>query len=175
MSCPSPPPANAAAVATLSERLLSAALDARDRQALLQTALRLQRTANDAGTARLLAGRHVAIAADADATPAQALFERAAVRLGARVSRIAPDILHHDEHANCAAARLLPRLYDAIDCHLGSPRHALAMHRRCGVPVYLALGGARHPIRSLIDGLPHLDGELALISLVQAVLVETLA
>ncbi len=180
MSCPSPQSARAVPAATLSERLLAnATLEARDRQTLLQTAQRLQRAARDGGAARLLSGRHVAIAiaaeAEAGATPARALFERAALQLGARVSRIAPGILGHGEHAaRAATARLLPRLYDAIDCHLGSTGHALALHRGCGVPVYLALGGARHPIRALVDELAGIDGELALFRLVQAVLVETL-
>ena len=173
MSRPSLQSAIAVPAATLSERLLAAALEAHDRETLLQAAQRVRRAARDGGAARLLAGRHVAIAAAAGATPAQALFERAALQLGARVSHIAPDILCHGEHA--ATARLLPRLYDAIDCHLGSTSHALALHRRCGVPVYLTLGGARHPIRALVDELARLDGELALVNLMQAVLVETLA
>jgi hypothetical protein len=66
-------------------------------------------------------------------------------------------------------------LYDAVDCHLGEAADALALQRQTGVPVYLALGGARHPIRALLADMPGEDAEAALASLVQAVLVETLA
>ena len=166
-------------LATLSERLLAtSAVDADDRRLLLRTAQRVRRATRDGVAATLLAGRHVAIAADAGAvaTPAEALFAHAAAQLGARVSRIAPDLLGHDgAPARDAAARLLPRLYDAVDCHLGEAGHALALQRQSGVPVYLALAGARHPIRALMAELPGDDAEAALTSLVQAVLVETLS
>lgn len=164
-------------LATLSERLLApAGIAADDRAALLRTALRLRRAAADGALAPLLAGRHVAIASDAGHAADEDVFERAAAQLGARVSRIAPDLLHADAvSARHAAARLLPRLYDAVDCHQGEARHALALQRQSGVPVYLALAGARHPIRTLLPDLPGEDRDGALVSLVQAVLVETLA
>jgi len=164
-------------LATLSERLLAANdLHDDDRRRLLRTALRLQRAAQHGGAMLLLAGRHVAIAADAGTTPAQDVFERAAAQLGARVSRIAPDLLRHDgAPARHAAARLLPRLYDAVDCHLGEAGHALALQQQTGVPVYLALGGQQHPIRALLAEMPGDGIDSALTSLVQAVLVETLA
>ena len=166
--------------ASLSERLLAGApMALHDRAALLQTALRLRRAAGADGTARLLAGRHVAIAGDAPRTAAGALFERAAAGLGARVSRIAPDLLCHDEPSGeIAAGRLLARLYDAVDCHRGGARRALELQRLSGVPVFLGLGGPRHAIRSLVAELADtagVDAESALASLVQAVLVETLA
>ena len=163
--------------ATLSERLLApAGIGATDRESLLRTALRLHRAALDGTLAPLLAGRHVAIASDAGRTPAEDLFERAATRLGARVSRISLDLLRADATpARHAAVRLLPRLYDAVDCEQGQACHALALQRRSGVPVYLALAGAGHPLRALLSELPADDPDAALTSLVQAVLVETLA
>ena len=163
--------------AALTERLLAGqALDAADRQALLRTALRLRRTAHAAVVPALLAGRHVAIACTAGDTPAQAVFERAARLLGARVSRIAPDLLFDASDATTApATRLLARLYDAVDCHAGGTERALALHRQSGVPVYLGLGGAAHPIRALLGELGPIDDADALLCLVQAVLIETLA
>ena len=179
---------NLAIASSLSERLLASdGLAEADRRTLVQAAARLRRAARDGGPAPLLAGRHVAIAAaepsacaDADATAAEAVFERAARALGARVSRIAPDLLCDDGQADCqstchAAARLIPRLYDAVDCHVGSAAHALALHREAGVPVYLALAGEAHPIRQLMAELEGEDEDAVLVSLVQAVLVETLA
>lgn len=174
---------NLAIVPSLSERLLaSGGLAEADRRRLVQSAARLRLAARDGGVAALLAGRHVAIAA-AEPTAsahAEALFERAARALGARVSRIAPDLLCDDGESNCqttchAAARLIPRLYDAVDCHIGSAVHALALQREAGVPVYLALAGDAHPIRELLAELGDDDEDAALVSLVQAVLVETLA
>ena len=164
-------------LATLSERLLAAdSIADDDRCLLLRTAQRLQRAARQGRATLPLAGRHVAIAADAGTTPAEDLFVRAATLLGARVSRIAPDLLSHDgASARRVAARLLPMLYDAVDCHHGEADHALALQRQSGVPVYLALGGTRHPIRALLGDMPGDDAEAALTSLVQAVLVETLA
>lgn len=177
---------NLATASSLSERLLAAGgLAEADRRVLVQSAARLRRAARDGGAAAFLAGRHVAIAAAersavADAAPAEGVFERAARALGARVSRIAPDLLCDDGQSNCqtachAAARLIPRLYDAVDCHIGSAAHALALHRAAGVPVYLALAGATHPIRELMAELGDDDADAALTSLVQAVLIETLA
>ena len=177
---------NLAIAPSLSERLLAAGgLAEADRCALVQAAARLRRAARDGSAAPLLAGRHVAIAAAEPsggdgAAPAEAVFERAARALGARVSRIAPDLLCDDSQADCqstchAAARLLPRLYDAVDCHIGSAAHALALQREAGVPVYLALAGESHPIRALMAELEGEDADAVLVSLVQAVLVETLA
>lgn len=164
-------------LATLSERLLApAGIGADDRAALLRTALRLRRAVHEGSVTRVLAGRHVAIASGAGPTPAEGLFERAALQLGARVSRIAPDLLRADTAPmRPAAARLLPRLYDAVDCHLGEACHALALQLQSGVPVYLALAGTQHPIRALLVDMPDDDPDAALTSLVQAVLVETLA
>ncbi len=169
--------------ASLSERLLSSAeLDEDDARRLLASARRLRRAARDGDAVRLLKGRHIAIEGEMGPNHREDPLEMAATRLGARVSWIMSNLLQ-DDTANAAAttARLLPRLYDAVECNSISGERALALHRLAGVPVYLALGGARHPIRAL---LPVFAGDLEspldrspdadLTLLMQAVLVETL-
>jgi ornithine carbamoyltransferase len=169
--------------ASLTERLLAtAALDEEDGRRLLASARRLRRAARNGGSMWLLKGRHVAVVGEAGASQGESLFEIAATQLGARVSRITSDVLLGDTpQATAAAARMLPRLYDALGCHGLSVERALALHRQAGVPVYLALGGAGHPIRQLLgemsndpDAAPDRPPDEDLTLLMQAVLVETL-
>ena len=177
----SSPPSPAPARATLSERLLSAAeLDEDDGRRLLASARRLRRATRDGAPVRLLKGRHVAIEGEMSPHHGADLFEIAATRLGARVSWIMSDLLL-DDTSQAAAARVLPRLYDALECNSMSAERALELHRQVGVPVYLDLGGARHPIRGLLcaiasdtEAAPDRSPDEDLTLLMQAVLVETL-
>jgi ornithine carbamoyltransferase len=169
--------------ATLSERLLSAAeLDEDDGRQLLASARRLRRATRGGDPLCLLKGRHIAIEGEMGPNHREDLFEIAATRLGARVSWIVSNLLLDDTpQAAAAATRMLPRLYDALECNSVSAERALELHRQAGVPVYLDLGGARHPIRALLcaiasdpEASPDRSPDADLTLLMQAVLVETL-
>ena len=169
--------------ATLSERLLSAAeLDEDDGRQLLASARRLRRATRGGDPLCLLKGRHIAIEGEMGPNHREDLVEIAATRLGARVSWIVSNLLLDDTpQAAAAATRMLPRLYDALEYNSISAERALELHRQAGVPVYLDLGGARHPIRALLcaiasdpEASPDRSPDADLTLLMQAVLVETL-
>jgi len=172
-------PPLAAMCASLTERLLTLAeIDDIDGRRLLASARRLRLATRDGSEVRLLGNRHVAIAGEVDGHHRDDPFEIAAKRLGAHVSRIGSYLLLGDTpQAEATTARMLPRLYDALECPASCAERALALHRQSGVPVYVGLSGAGHPIRRL---LPEMTNELggppddALTLLIQAVLVETL-
>ena len=168
---------------SLSERLLSlATLDDDDARRLLASARRLRRATRGGEPVRLLKGRHVATEGERRPDARADLFEVAATSLGARVSWI-PSSLLLDETAQAAATttRLLPRLYDALECKSVARERAVTLHRLAGVPVYLDLGGVRHPIRGLLAAMAgepedaqNWSADEDLMMLMQAVLVETL-
>lgn len=149
----------------LTQRLLTAPLDSADAAALRVTA-RALRGAEQAGRAQpLLRGKHLAVMCDEAGCEPAALFEQAALALGARVSRIPMQ----DTRAAAArdALRVLSRLYDAVDCECASADAALALQRAIGVPVFYGVAAPEHALMQLREAGD--DGERR--SLVQALLV----
>jgi ornithine carbamoyltransferase len=154
-------------------------LGAGEFHSLLESARRLQRTAHEQGVSLALKGRHVAIAGgDREAAAAQ-LFERAAVRLGARVSRIGSEGLLEGPERSRHAARMLGSLYDAVDCLSLTPERAGELQEMAGVPFFSDLGGDASPLRELLPALagPHAayPADETMMCLIQAVLIEAMA
>ena len=152
-------------------------LSARDCALLLNNARVLQRAAEPSRMQVLLRGRKLALLCESEQGADAALFRRAATDLGAHVSHVwpcladlsAPDELEH-------TAKMLGRLYDAIECQ-GLPRALVAVvDREAGVPVYDGLASLRHPTARLAALLG--DAEDATKSrelVVQTALVSTLS
>jgi ornithine carbamoyltransferase len=125
-------------------------LSRRDVLALLDTARSLKHSHATGGDTRLLRGKNVALLSDVD--PAAHPFDAAAAALGARVSRIAPSASRLGTDADVqATARLLGRLYDAIECEGLEPALVEAIERHAGVPVFNGLSAPDHPMRVLAD------------------------
>jgi ornithine carbamoyltransferase len=154
-------------------------LGVNERHALLESARRLQRTAHEQGNSLILKGRHVAIAGDHQETASAQLFELAAVRLGACVSRIGLDGLLDGRERSRHAARMLGSLYDAVDCVCLMPERAQELQEMAGVPFFSDLGGDASPLRELLQALAGRpaasSADETMMCLMQAVLVETMA
>jgi ornithine carbamoyltransferase len=127
------------------------------------------------GTAgALLRGRHLALLCSDAGQPAARLFHVAVEALGARVSDIAP--LHPDaagRHAD--TARLLGRLYDAIECQGLESTVVAELRSHAGVPVFAGLATDAHPSAWLAARLDAPDPERRRVALLQAVLVRALS
>ena len=144
---------------------------------LLATARGLQRVAIDGGTPRpLLRGKNLALLCAAEDDGDAALFRRAAAELGAHVAHLRPSLsasstvqeVHH-------TARLLGRLYDAVECHGMDPRLVRQVRLEADVPVYDGVACIGHPTARLAGQL----GNAASLAdnrhfIVQAVLLNTL-
>jgi ornithine carbamoyltransferase len=119
------------------------ALSAPQRQALLDRALALEHEAQGGRDRQPLRGRNIGLLTEAPAGAEAQLFSRAALGLGARVARIQPLVaeLEQDE-ALRTTARMLGRLYDAIECQGLPPPLVERIRAQAGVPVYDDLAGA---------------------------------
>jgi ornithine carbamoyltransferase len=165
---------------SLAQQLLDpAGRGARAPHSLVESARRLQRAAREHGPSLPLKGRHVAIAGSDPWTLSAQLFERAATRLGARVSRIGSAGLTDGPDRSRHAARMLASLYDAVDCVSFLPERARELQEMAGIAIFCDLGGNASPLRQL---LPALAGQHAacpvdeaMMWLMQAVLIEAMA
>jgi len=122
------------------------ALSGDDVLALLETARALKR----AGVPpRTLRGKNIALLSDTPGNGHVAAFEGAATGLGAQVARIRPGASPGTPYAANGTARVLGRLYDAVDCEGLDPRYVQQIDRDAGVPVYNGLAGSEHPTHAL--------------------------
>ena len=126
-------------------------LSQRDVLALLETARALKRAGLAGAAQRLLRGKNVALLSDgSDAQPNA--FDRAAVDLGAHVAHLRPrdsGLASGDDVP--ATARMLGRLYDAIECEGLDSAVVGELDRHAGVPVFDGLALPEHPTRVLAD------------------------
>jgi ornithine carbamoyltransferase len=104
----------------------------------------------------LLRGRNVGLLCGGEPGEAAALFTRAATALGARVSRLSGDLAAPGGRDERAIARVLGRLYDAIECQAVPTETIARLRGAAGVPVYDGLATASHPTAALVPmlGLP---------------------
>ena len=163
----------------LNHRLLSQqSIPPVDARTLLDTAQALRRAA-EAGLAQpLLKDKNIALLCRDDACVAAAAFTHAAEALGARVSRVQPDeaLLAVDDAGIAQTARMLGKLYDAVECDELPAEVALNLQREVGVPVYNGLGRPDHPVAALLADLPaSTDPDADRAFLMQAVLVNTIS
>ena len=147
-------------------------LTAEDEQLLLENARILIDTAPSLAHT-LLAGKNIGLLC-ASKEPTR-LFKGAAEGLGARVALIRPGLsTDSDPVVVRDTARMLTRLYDAIECR-DAPRELV---RRIGeegdVPVYNGISSAAHPTAALARMLPRRPGDSGRLSIVQALLLSTI-
>ncbi len=149
-----------------------------DVSAVLAHAQALQRAALAGRIQPMLRGKNLGLlcTADDDAGDA-ALFRRAATELGAHVAHIraslsdlstAQEILH--------TARLLGRLYDAVECQGLSTALVQQLAQAVDMPVYEGIASASHPTAQLAAQLDAVSSSPDRRRFVlQAVLLSTLA
>lgn len=119
---------------------------------LLETARRLQQARARGQALTPLRGCNLALLNDASPAEGAGSLRRAAIDLGAQVSHLRPsDARIAPDSADEATARLLGRLYDAIDCEAMAPELVARVAHDAGVPVFNGLGGPRHPTRVLAE------------------------
>ncbi|MGM9489174.1 ornithine carbamoyltransferase [Ideonella sp. YS5] len=143
------------------------------RRALAATALAFKQAAQAGQTARPLQGKNLGLICEADDAPDAALFEDAAKALGAHVVRIRPSVAGLGNDASLPqTARMLGRLYNAIECQGLTQQMVDRIRRHAGVPVYDALSRdspSHRAVARMIDG--QSDGADTLVYVLQALLV----
>ena len=151
----------------------------RDVDFVLYNARALQLAAQAGDLRTLLRGRKFGLLCEVDNDSASdaALFRRAAVELGAHVAHIRPsltDLSTPQEVQN--TARLLGRLYDAVECQGMASELVHQMGVDAGVPVYDGIASQCHPTAKLDD---LLGGDASKLDkrrfVLQAVLLSTVA
>jgi len=146
-----------------------------DLELVLANARLLEGTASPIERQSLLRGKNLALicaaADDADALR----FQQAALDLGAHLAHIRPDLSEPSSSAVFKhTARMLGRLYQAVECQGVPPAIVAEVGREAGIPVYDGLASSAHPLASLarfLDGGEEDERNRCLI--VQAVLVST--
>lgn len=118
-------------------------------------ATRRLRTAARAGTVgKPLRGKNIALLIDTSSEGERSALHGAALELGARIAEVrfaepAESAPSNDDIRTLA--RMLGRMYDAIDCGAMPSAAARQLEREAGVPVYQGLGMDDHPARAVAD------------------------
>ena len=152
-------------------------LSPHDVTAVLANARSLQRAAEAGQTQLLLRGKNLGLLCEADDDGGAALFRRAAVELGAHVAHIRPSLSELSTPQEVQhTARLLGRLYDAVECQGMAPALVQQVSNDAGVPVYDGIASQDHPTAKLANLLgsdtPPADNRRFVL---QAVLLSTIA
>ena len=138
-----------------------AVLSLADSALVLARARMLQREALSGSLQPWLRGKNIGLFGPANDGMEDALFRRAATELGAQVAQIQP----FPEGAPASAdvqltARLIGRLYDAVDWPDAPADLLQRMRSTAGIPIYDGLAAARHPTAQLA-GLLGSDASIA--------------
>jgi ornithine carbamoyltransferase len=147
------------------------------RQSDLLARARLQQAAARSDATRwLLKAKNLAIMSDSDGSESSALFRRAATEMGARVTHVRPWLSPSSSAQQIAdTARMLGRLYDAIECEDMDARVVDLLAESAGVPVFNGVALTTHPSAALAD---RLDADSALLDrrrfIVQAILLDSI-
>lgn len=153
-----------------------AAMSAQDASGLVALARELLSTSHAGMAGRVLRGKNLAVLCDTVDADGAELFQRAASDLGAQVAHLRPSLSRFSTPQEVQhTARVLGRLYDAMDC-VGMP--AELVHQigvAAGVPVFESISSSRHPTASLADQLNGEAIEDKRCALMQAVLLGALA
>jgi ornithine carbamoyltransferase len=131
---------------------------------LLDLAAELKAAKKDGREEQKLVGKEIALIFEKDSTRTRCAFEVAAYDQGAHVTFIGPSGSHmgHKETAK-DTARVLGRMYDAIEYRGFKQTEAEELAKYAGVPVYNGLTDEWHPTQILADFLTfreHLGKEL---------------
>lgn len=144
---------------------------------VLADACALQRIV-DAGQAQsLLRGKKLGLLCEADDELDAILFRGAARELGAHVAHIRPSLSALSTLQEVQdTARMLGRLYDAVECQGMAPALVRQMGIDAGVPIYDGVASRGHPTAGLGE---QLDGDASPANkrrlVLQAVLLDTIA
>ena len=119
---------------------------------LLDLAAELKAAKREGREERKLVGKNVALIFEKDSTRTRCAFEVAAYDQGAHVTFIGPSGSHmgHKETAK-DTARVLGRMYDAIEYRGFAEGTADELAKHAGVPVYNGLTDEWHPTQILAD------------------------
>ena len=127
----------------------------RDAASVLENARRLQ-TEAQAGEPQplLLSGKHLVLLCEDDTDACAVLFRRAAGELGAHVAHIRPSASGLATPPEVQrTARMLGRLYDAVECQGMATALVRQLRRDAGVPVYDGIASREHPSAELAESL----------------------
>jgi ornithine carbamoyltransferase len=144
---------------------------------LLATAAALQRAAQAGTTQSLLKGKNLGLLCTQGDRGEAAFFRRAAAELGAQVTDIRASLAELSSPQDVRrTARVLGRLYDAVECQGVESGLVQQIGNAAGVPVYDGLASEKHPTAHLAallggDAAPADNRRFVL----QAVLLSTLA
>lgn len=144
---------------------------------LLCRARQLQRAALEGNTPRLLRGKNLGLLCETQPDEAQALFRRAAEELGARVAvmRSGMSLVESPEDVQ-HTARMLGRLYEAVECQGLDPALVECIAQHAGIPVFDGAATKDHPADRLAellgDRTPLADNRRFML---QALLLEAIA
>src|SRR3954470_11067265 len=119
---------------------------------LLDLAAELKAAKKDGHEEQKLVGKEIALIFEKDSTRTRCAFEVAAYHQGAHVTFIGPSGSHmgHKESVK-DTARVLGRMYDAIEYRGFGQETAEELARWAGVPVYNGLTDEWHPTQILAD------------------------
>jgi len=127
-------------------------LSARDIDFLLEMARELKRAKRAGAEQPQLRGKNIALLFDNAAPRSRRALEVAASDQGASVAVIAPPAaLPGEKQSLKDTARVLGRLYDAIEVRGLDPAVVSELAQFAGVPVYSGLTSPRHPTQILAD------------------------
>lgn len=125
------------------------ALSSSDAHTLLTTALAFKRAKSPIAP---LKGKHLALLCEHPRGHTADVYTAAATGLGAQVTRIRPSASRLNESSELRdTARVLGRLYDAIECDGMGEALMLELARAAAIPVSNVLMHERHPIRLIAD------------------------
>lgn len=152
----------------------------RDANLVLERARALQLAASAGDLRTSLRGRQFGLMCEVDCDDDDsdaALFRRAALELGAHVAHIRPSLTELSTPEDVQhTARMLGRLYDAVECQGMAADLVHQMGTGAGVPVYNGVASRQHPTAKLVD---LLSGDSSALDkrrfVLQAVLLSTVA
>lgn len=119
---------------------------------IFDVARRLKASALKGNARPQLMDKNIGLLRWAPSEPESCIVHRAGLDLGARVVKVRlGELLRPLENELPAIARMLGRLYDAVDCDEMPAGVAESIARHAGIPVYSGLDGPEHPMRALAD------------------------
>nr|WP_255410922.1 ornithine carbamoyltransferase [Blastococcus sp. TF02A-26] len=133
-------------------------LDAKQFLGLLDRAAQLKAAKAARAEDRLLEGRNIALVFEKDSTRTRCAFEVAAADQGARTTYLGPAGSHLGREESVRdTARVLGRMYDAIEFRGFAQETVEEMAGAAGVPVWNGLTDSWHPTQMLADVLTMLE------------------
>lgn len=112
----------------------------------------LQRAALEGTTSRPLRGKNLGLLYETPSTAAQALFRSAAEELGARVGTMRSSLsLESPPQEVQHTARMLGRLYEAVECQGLDPALVRQIGEHAGIPVFDGAAMEDHPAVRLAE------------------------